>query len=89
MKRNEKNVASNNIDEIKAALDNSLITDIGIDLVESTWTTSFMYTAPKKNTVLDEDSWSLFETLNTYYEAIKQSIIDIIQALKDQLGWWD
>lgn len=86
----ERDVAAN-FDDIRAAIDNEVIPQIEVKLVEtnkvtSDWTGT---TISETEYVVDQKTWSLFDTLNNYYEIIKLSILDAIQAVKDQLGWWD
>jgi len=79
--------------KITDALNSNNVTNINLNVIKETTTTKKMgmLTQPKK-TIQKEavltKTWSIFDTLNEYYESIKQSILNKIQEIKDQLGWW-
>jgi hypothetical protein len=80
-----------NADAVFSGIESGIIQDIDVELVEtmterSDWTGGVM---SEEKRVVSQESWSLFDTLNDYYEAIKQHIIDMIQRLKDQFDWWE
>jgi hypothetical protein len=77
-----------NTDDILSSLDNGNIVNLDVDVSKTTKPFIYGRVVTNTETVLNQ-SWSLFETLHVYYEAIKQSILDAIQSLKNQFGWWD
>lgn len=87
----EYSVSENN-EAISSGLNNEYVTNINVDVSKTTTTTEKKIMVNNKTSTTENilsENWSLFDTLNSYYEAIKQSIIDTINALKNQLGWWD